>query len=132
MSPKALGFPLKREAARIPGIAGANDQFAIEYLLSASIVLRKRNQHDAPSTVKYDIVVWLDYVTDFNSKLNRGSILSMSPGKADIDLHLEDCGIGGLGFFQFLTVAARVIDQWGKCWDTMMDTIDSIISVQVC
>jgi hypothetical protein len=48
-----------------------------------------------------------------------------------INLGLEDCGAGGEGFTKLLVVLARTIDHWRKCWDTMMDKIDEIISVEV-
>ncbi|KAI0444805.1 hypothetical protein F4803DRAFT_560651 [Xylaria telfairii] len=131
ISPKGIGFPLQRQAAKIPDLARGTTQFAIEFLLSVSIVLKKKHRVGAPSALNYNIVVWLDYDTKFESRARRGSNYPMLADKIDLDLGLEDCGAGGEGFFQFLVVLARTLDHWGKCWGTMMDKIDEIISVQL-
>ncbi|KAJ2990807.1 hypothetical protein NUW58_g2771 [Xylaria curta] len=125
--PKGIGFPLRRQAAKIPDMARGTTQFAVEFLQSVSIVLKKRHRPGAPSALNYNIVVWLDYNTEFEGRPERG-VLS---NKIDLGLGLEDCGAGGEGFLQFLIVLARTIDHWRKCWDSMMDKIDEIISVQL-
>ncbi|KAI0459705.1 hypothetical protein F5B21DRAFT_253440 [Xylaria acuta] len=131
ISPKGIGFPLQRQAAKIPDLTRGTTQFAVEFLLSVSIVLKKRHRVGAPSALNYNIVVWLDYNTEFESRTGRGSNYPMLSDRIDLDLGLEDCGAGGEGFFQVLIVLTRTIDHWRTCWDTMMDKIDEIISVQL-
>ncbi|KAI0490100.1 hypothetical protein F4859DRAFT_179492 [Xylaria cf. heliscus] len=131
ISPKGIGFPLQRQAAKIPDLARGTTQFAVEFLLSVSIVLKKRHRDGAPSALNYNTVVWLDYNTKFKSRTGRCSNCPMLSDRVGLDLGLEDCGAGGEGFYQFLIVLTRIIDHWRKCWDTMMDKIDEIISVQL-
>lgn len=132
VSPAGIGFPLKRQSARIPHFFRGDDEFAVEYLLSVAIVLRKRYQRDLPSSVRYNVVVWLDYRTEFDERPERGSLLPILTDRVDLDLDLKHCGAGGAPFFQFLMVLTRVIDHWTKCWDAMIDKIDETIGVQVC
>ncbi|KAI3332288.1 hypothetical protein HD806DRAFT_480005 [Xylariaceae sp. AK1471] len=131
ISPKGIGFPLQRQAAKIPDLARGTAQFAVEFLLSVAIVLRKRHRVGAPSALNYNVVVWLDYNTDFERRTERGSLFPMLSDRIDLDLGLEDCGAGGEGFFKVLVALTRTIDHWRRCWDTMMDKIDNIISVQL-
>ncbi|KAJ8129953.1 hypothetical protein O1611_g3678 [Lasiodiplodia mahajangana] len=131
ISPKTIGFPLQRQAAKIPDLARGTAQFAVEFLLSVSIVLKKRHRVGAPSALNYNIVVWLDYNTKLEGRTERGSNFPVLSDRIDLDLGLEDCGAGAEGFFQLLIVLTRTIDHWRKCWDAMMDKIDEIISVQL-
>ncbi|KAI0536472.1 hypothetical protein GGR58DRAFT_514518 [Xylaria digitata] len=131
ISPTGIGFPLQRQAAKISDLARGTTQFAVEFLLSVSIVLKKRNRVGAPSALNYNIVVWLDYKTNFDNQTVRDSTFPVFSDKIDLDLGLEDCGAGGEGFFHVLIVLTRTIDHWRKCWDTMMDKIDEIISIQL-
>ncbi|KAF2973407.1 hypothetical protein GQX73_g4 [Xylaria multiplex] len=131
ISPTGIGFPLQRQAAKIPDLARGTTQFAVEFLLSVSIVLKKRSRVGAPSALNYNIVVWLDYKTNFNSQTVRDSTFPVLSDRIDLDLDLEDCGAGGEGFFHVLIVLTRTIDHWRKCWDTMLDKIDEIISIQL-
>ncbi|KAI0109494.1 hypothetical protein GGR51DRAFT_558187 [Nemania sp. FL0031] len=105
-------------------------QFAVEFLLSVSIVLKKRHRVGAPSALNYNIVVWLDYNTKLEGRTDRRSNFLVLSDRIDLDLGLEDCGPGAEGFFQLLIVLTRTIDHWRKCWDAMMDKIDKIISLQ--
>ncbi|KAK9774093.1 hypothetical protein SCAR479_09207 [Seiridium cardinale] len=130
ISPKGIGLPLKRQAARIPRLSGESDQFAIEFLMSVAIVLRKRCQIGVPSIVKYNVVVWVDYRNEFEDCSDRRSVLPVLSDKVALDLGLRDCGPGGQPFVQFLVVLARTIDHWTKCWDAMMDKIDETVGVQ--
>jgi hypothetical protein len=132
ISPKGIGFPLQRQAAKIPDLARGTTQFAVEFLLSVAIVFRKRHRVGAPSALNYNVVVWLDYQTDFERRTERGSLFPVLSDRIDLDLGLDDCGAGGEGFFKFLLALTRTIDHWRRIWDTMMDKIDEIISVQVC
>ncbi|CAJ2503755.1 Uu.00g111490.m01.CDS01 [Anthostomella pinea] len=131
ISPESLGFPLKRQTARIPGFFGAKDQFAVEYLLSVAIVMRKRLQTRASSIVKHSVVVWLDYQTDFDSSAGRGSLFPALSDRVDLDLKLKDCGAGGDGIFEFLVVLVRAINHWRVCWDVTMGRIDDFVSIQL-
>ncbi|KAI0875215.1 hypothetical protein GGS24DRAFT_456329 [Hypoxylon argillaceum] len=131
ISPETIGFPLQRQAAKIPDLARGTAQFAVEFLLSVSIVLKKRHRVGAPSALNYNVVVWLDYNTGLQRRTEPGSDFTVLSDRVDIDLGLENCGAGGEGFFQFLIVLTRTIDHWKKCWDAMMDKIDEIISVQL-
>ncbi|GAP90278.1 hypothetical protein SAMD00023353_4600280 [Rosellinia necatrix] len=148
VSPRGIGFPLQRQAAKIPDLspsssssstgrgAAATAQSAVEFLLSVSIVLKKRHRAGAPSALNYNVVVWLDYN---NTQLGggqpgRGAFPDQAAAAADDvgrGLELESCGAGGEGFFHLLLVLAKTIDHWRKCWDSMMDKIDEIISVQL-
>ncbi|KAI3319509.1 hypothetical protein HD806DRAFT_525493 [Xylariaceae sp. AK1471] len=129
ISPKGIGFPLHRQAAKIPDITQSTVQFAVEFLLSVSIVLRKKRRLGAPCTLKYDVVVYFDYNTDFDERTGHGSIFPVLSD--DLDLGLDDCGAGAEGFFQVLIVLTKTIDRWRKCWDVMMDKIDDIIGIQL-
>ncbi|KAI1113108.1 hypothetical protein F5Y14DRAFT_418900 [Nemania sp. NC0429] len=129
--PESLGFPLKRQAARIPGLSRADDQFAIEFLVSVSLVLRKRQQIDGPSVINYSVVAWLDYGTELTGNPERDSLLPALSHREGLDFDLKSCGAGGTSLLQFLIVLTRGIDHWRKCWDIMMTRIDGIISVQL-
>ncbi|XXH01996.1 hypothetical protein Hte_008360 [Hypoxylon texense] len=131
VSPESLGFPLRRQAARISGLSRAHDQFAIERLVSVALVLRKRYRNGAPSAVKYTVVVWLDYRPESSGSSNCGALLPVLSDRIDVDLNLKDCGAGGASFLQFLIVLARAIDHWRSCWDAMMTKIDEMINVQL-
>lgn len=131
ISPGGVGFPLRRQAAKIPDLGRGTAHFAVEFLLSVSIVLKKRHRTGAPSALNYNIVVWLDYKTRFEDQAGRGSNFPVLTDRVDLDLGLENCGAGGEGFFQFLVAVTRTIDHWRKCWDMMIDKIDETISVQV-
>jgi hypothetical protein len=97
-----------------------------------AIVMRKRCYKDAPSAMSYNVIVWLDYQPDLHLRPKRDALLSSVFNITHYDLNLKDCGSGGAGFLHFLLVIARTIEQWSKCWDSMMDKIDDTISVQVC
>ncbi|KAI8630556.1 hypothetical protein F5Y19DRAFT_428106 [Xylariaceae sp. FL1651] len=129
ISPKCIGLPLKRQAAKIPDLSRGTDQYAIEFLLSVSIVLRKRSRVHAPSIFKYDIVVWADYNTNLEKRV--GAVFPVLSNNVNIDLGLKDCGLGGEEVLNFLVALAKAIDHWRKCCDAMMDIIDDIISVQL-
>ncbi|KAI8944583.1 hypothetical protein F4801DRAFT_594826 [Xylaria longipes] len=129
--PDSLGFPLKRQAARIPGLSRADDQFAIEFLVSVSLVLRKRRQIDGPSVISYSVIAWLDYGTELTGNPERDSLLPVLSNREGLDFDLQSCGAGGTSLLQFLIVLTRGIDHWRKCWDIMMARIDGIISVQL-
>lgn len=131
VSPESLGFPLRRQAARISGLSKVRGQFAIERLVSVALVLRKRYRSGAPSAVKYNVVVWLDYRTEADGSADGGSLLPVLSDRIDVDLNLVDCGAGGASFLQFLIVLTRVVDHWRGCWDVMMTKIDEMINVQV-
>ncbi|KAI0483966.1 hypothetical protein GGR56DRAFT_1974 [Xylariaceae sp. FL0804] len=131
VSPEGIGFPLKREAARIPGLHKAADQFAIEYLTSVAFVLRRRHRPGKHSTVKYSVLVWLNYQTGFDDRAEDDMAFPVPSAKRTTDLGLRDCGAGGEGFLQFLVVLSRAIDHWRRCWDTMMDEIDKLIRVEL-
>ncbi|KAM0818678.1 hypothetical protein AB5N19_04490 [Seiridium cardinale] len=126
ISPPTIGFPLKRQAARIAGFSGASDQFAIEFLVSVSLVLRYSH-----SVFKHTVVVWLDYRIDLHGSPVQKSLLSLVPDRVDQELDLKDCGNGGAGVLQFMVILVRCIDYWRKRWDTMMAKIDETISVQL-
>jgi len=126
VSPPTLGFPLKRQAARITGFSGTGDHFAVEFLVSVSLILRYR-----PSVLKHTVVVWLDYRIGLDGSPEQNSLLSISPDRVDFKLDLKNCGAGGAGVLQFMIILVRCIDYWRKRWDTMMAKIDEIISVQV-
>lgn len=129
--PESLGFPLKRQAARIPGLSTADGQFAIEFLISVSLVLRKRQQIDGPSVINYSVVAWLDYGTELTGNPDRDSLLPALSHREGLEFDMKSCGVGGTSLLQFLSVLTRGIDHWRKCWDIMMVRIDGIISVQV-
>ncbi|KAI1349112.1 hypothetical protein F5Y01DRAFT_327784 [Xylaria sp. FL0043] len=130
ISPRRVGLPLNRQMARIPDLSRDNDMAAVEYLIAVSMVLRKRTANPG-SAMKYDIVVWLDYNTNFEQPIDRGNIFPVLSHSIDVDLGFEDCGVGGEAVVQFLIVLARSIDHWKHCWDNMIDKIDDIISVQL-
>ncbi|KAK9421753.1 hypothetical protein SUNI508_05354 [Seiridium unicorne] len=90
ISPKGIGLPLKRQAARIPRLSGESDQFAIEFLMSVAIVLRKRCQIGVPSIVKYNVVVWADYRNEFEERSDRRSLLPVLSDNVALDLDLRD------------------------------------------
>ncbi|KAI1272449.1 hypothetical protein F5Y07DRAFT_403383 [Xylaria sp. FL0933] len=106
ISPRRVGLPLNRQMARIPDLSRDNDMAAVEYLIAVSMVLIKRTANPG-SAMKYDIVVWLDYNTNFENPINRGNIFPVLSHSIDVDLGFEDCG------------------------DNMIDKIDDIISVQL-
>ncbi|KAI4591600.1 hypothetical protein KJ359_012784 [Pestalotiopsis sp. 9143b] len=126
VSPPTIGFPLKRQAARIAGFSGASDQFAIEFLVSCSLVLRYSD-----SVFKHTVVVWVDYRIDLDGSPVQKSLLSLVPDRVDQELDLKDCGNGGAGILQFMIILVRCIDYWRRRWDTMMAKIDETISVQL-
>ncbi|KAI0965457.1 hypothetical protein F4678DRAFT_452666 [Xylaria arbuscula] len=130
ISPKGVGLPLNRQTARIPDLSLDRHLTAVEYLLSVSMVLRKVTTN-AASCVKYDIVSWLDYETDFEKSIDREIIFPVLSRKVNIDLGLEDCGVGGEAVIQFLMALAKSIDHWKHCWDNMIDKVDDIISIQL-
>jgi hypothetical protein len=129
--PESLGFPLKRQAARIPGLSKADDQFAIEFLVSVSLVLKKRQQINRPSVINYSVIAWLDYGTELTGNPERDSLLPVLSNRESLKFDLKSCGAGGTSLLQFLIVLSRGIDHWTKCWNMMMARIDGIISVQV-
>ncbi|KAJ8132322.1 hypothetical protein O1611_g1305 [Lasiodiplodia mahajangana] len=129
--PESLGFPLKRQAARIPGLSRAGDQFAIEFLVSISLVLRKRQHNDGASVINYSVIAWLDYGTELTGNPERDSLLPALSNREGLEFDLTSCGQGGASLLQFLTVLTRGIDHWRKCWDIMLARIDGIISVQL-
>lgn len=126
VSPATLGFPLKRQAARVTGFSGTGDHFAVEFLVSISLILRYR-----PSVFKHTIVVWLDYRIDLDGSPEHSSLFSAVPHRVDLEADLKDCGRGGAGILQFMKVLVRCIDYWRKRWDTMMAKVNEIVSVQL-
>lgn len=126
VSPATLGFPLKRQAAKITGFSGTGDHFAVEFLVSVSLILRYR-----PLVLKHTVVVWLDYMIGPDNSQGQTSLLSISPDRVDSKLDFKNCGIGGAGILQFMIILVRCISYWKQLWDTMMVKIDEIISVQV-
>ncbi|KAI1075727.1 hypothetical protein F5B20DRAFT_559174 [Whalleya microplaca] len=129
--PESIGIPLKRQAARLPGFSRAGDQFAVEFLISVSLVMRKSSITNGPSVIKYTVTAWLDYDTELDGLHERGSLLPALSGRVDRDLDLKDCGAGAAGFLQFLVVLIRAIDHWRRCWDAMMTKIDDMVSIQL-
>ncbi|KAI0187926.1 hypothetical protein EV127DRAFT_140851 [Xylaria flabelliformis] len=131
ISPKRVGLPLNRQTALIPDLSRDCSTTAIEYLLSVSMVLRKAKSTVGGSALKYDIVVWVDYDTNFKLTRDRENIFPILSRRIDVDLGLEDCGSGGEAVMQFIMVLAKSIDHWKVCWDSMIDKVDEIISVQL-
>ncbi|KAI1740259.1 hypothetical protein F4680DRAFT_448019 [Xylaria scruposa] len=131
ISPRRVGLPLNRQTAQIPDLSRGCNTTAVEYLLSVAMVIRKRSSASAASALKYDIVAWADYVTDFQTTRHRENIVPVLSRRIDMDLGLEDCGAGGEAIFQFIMMLAKWIDHWKVCWDSMIDKVDEIISVQL-
>ncbi|KAI0013599.1 hypothetical protein F4779DRAFT_613329 [Xylariaceae sp. FL0662B] len=129
--PESLGLPLKRQAAGIPGFSRAGDQFAVEFLISVSLVTTKSCMINGSTAIKYTVVVWVDYDTELDGFHERGSLLPVLSDRVDRDLDLKDCGAGAASFLQFLVVLTRAIDHWKKCWDAMMTRIDDMVNVQL-
>ncbi|KAI0423409.1 hypothetical protein F5Y09DRAFT_327446 [Xylaria sp. FL1042] len=120
ISPRSVGLPLNRQIARIPDLSRNSNMAAVEYLLSVAMVLRKRTVNGC-SAMKYDVVAWVDYDTNFGKPVDRGNIFPVLSNRVELDLGFEDCGAGGEPVVQFLIVLAKSIDHWKHCWDNMID-----------
>ncbi|KAI1359366.1 hypothetical protein F5Y08DRAFT_81053 [Xylaria arbuscula] len=131
ISPLDVGLPLNRQTAQIPDLSQGGNTTAIEYLISVSMVMRKRTSMNSSSALKYDVVTWLDYKTDFKTTRDREVVFPVLSHNVNDDLGLEDCGAGGEAVLEFIIVLAKSIDHWKLCWDHMIDKVDDIISVQL-
>ncbi|KAI0451591.1 hypothetical protein F5B21DRAFT_376679 [Xylaria acuta] len=131
ISPRGVGLPLNRQTAQIPDLSQGTNTTAVEYLLSVSMVSRKKVSAKAASEMRFDIVAWVDYDTNFEEPRDWESTFPVLSRRIDIDLGLKDCGPGGEAAFQFIMVLAKSIDHWKRCWDHMLAKVDGIIIVQL-
>ncbi|KAI0439532.1 hypothetical protein F4803DRAFT_553983 [Xylaria telfairii] len=60
----------------IPDLSRGENTIAIEYLISVSMVLRKRASMNSASAFRYDIVAWVHYDTDFKQGIGKLSFQS--------------------------------------------------------
>lgn len=133
--PTNEGFPLRRETAKMPGLAKNELFFGVEWLISVSLVIRSRTtnpygmagQSQSRRTETYSLIGWMDYEPEYFEHIEDSYLIPMEWSSNKI----RPCSRHHVKFTQLLCMMANAISAWYRSWNKTLDRIDESVGFKV-